>query len=165
VGLILSGLLPIRASTMTAILNIILMILAFFVLGRQFAIRTFVGSALTTGSIALFGMIPGMERLNTGVTAIDLVLAVLLIAAASAILFTINASSGGTDIVAMIIFFKKPGIRIGRALFLADCAIVIATGLVLGLRSGITSMVGLMLKCLLVDSMMKFLKKKLHKQE
>ena len=55
IGLILSGILPLSASTLTAVLNVILMVLALAVLGRQFALRTFVGSAATTFFIWLLG--------------------------------------------------------------------------------------------------------------
>ena len=165
VGLILSEFIPVLPSTITAILNILLMVLAFAILGRQFALRTFVGSAVTTVAIGLFGMIPAIGSYNTGMIAVDLLLAVLIIAAASALLFTVNASSGGTDIIAMIIYHKLPGMRVGTALLCADVVIVIATGFLLGWRSGIISIVGLIIKCVLVEALMKALKKKLGRTD
>ena len=65
IGLILSGLVPISASTLTAMLNVILMVLAFIILGRQFAVRTFAGSAATTFFIWLLGKIPPLTALHT----------------------------------------------------------------------------------------------------
>jgi len=58
VGLILSEFHPLPAATITAIINVLLMALALIILGRQFAIRTLVGSVCTTGCIALFEYLP-----------------------------------------------------------------------------------------------------------
>lgn len=161
IGLILSGLVPISASTLTAMLNVILMVLAFVILGRQFAVRTFAGSAATTFFIWLLGKIPPLTALHTGFIPADLVIAVLIIALASALMFTVNGSSGGTDIVAMILSFKKPGLPVGRALVITDCIIVLATAFIMGWRAGLTSLIGLIIKGTLIDVLMKYLKKRL----
>ena len=56
----------------------------------------------------------------------------LIIAFASAILFYVDSSSGGTDIIALIIK-KYSDINIGNALLITDILIVIAGGVILGI--------------------------------
>jgi len=163
VGLILSEFLPLPAATITAIINVLLMALALIILGRQFAIRTLVGSVCTTGCIALFEYLPFAKSLATRIVPVDLALAVMLIGLASALMFTVNGSSGGTDIVAMILTSKHPAIPVGRALLITDVLIVIATALLMGWQSGITSLIGLIIKSLLIDCIMKILREKRSK--
>ena len=112
----------------------------------------------------MLGEMPALVALHTGFIPADLLIAVLLIGIASALMFTVNGSSGGTDIAAMILAFKKPGLPVGRALLITDCVIVAATCFLLGWRAGITSIIGLAIKCTLIDLFMKFLAKKIKKE-
>lgn len=153
-SVLLAALLPLPASVMTVILNTFLMVLALLLLGRQFAIRTLVGSVLTTYSIAWIDLLPFAQQLRTPWIWSDLVLAVFWIALATALLFSVNASSGGTDIVAMIITNKKPSLPAGRALFISDILIVAGAFVLFGIETGICSVVGLILKALFVDAFM-----------
>ena len=83
----------------------------------------------------------------------------LLIAFGSALMFTVNGSSGGTDIIAMIISNRNPRVMVGRALLISDISIIVLTLIVLGIRSGAISLTGLVMKSLLIDIIMKPLKK------
>ncbi len=68
----------------------------------------------------------------------------------SAILFNIGASTGGTDIIAMIVK-KYSSVDIGKALFISDCVIVITACIVFGMQTGLFAIMGLVLKTLVVD--------------
>ena len=153
-SVLLAAVLPLPASVMTVILNTVLMVLALLLLGRQFAVRTLVGSVLTTYSIAWIELLPFADRMQTPWIWSDLVLAVLWIALGTALLFSVNASSGGTDIVAVIITNKKPSLPVGRALFISDILIVAGAFVLFGMETGICSVIGLILKALLVDAFM-----------
>lgn len=151
-SVLLARLLPLPASTFTVILNSVLMVLALLLLGRQFTLRTLVGSVLTTYSIAWIDLLPFADRMQTPWMWTDLVLAVFWIAVATVLLFSVNASSGGTDIIALIITHKKPTLPVGRALFISDILIVAGAFVLFGLQTGICSVVGLVLKALFVDA-------------
>lgn len=69
----------------------------------------------------------------------------------SAILFNMQASTGGTDIVAMILR-KYSSLDIGKALFVADSLIVLWACLVFGIETGLYSILGLTLKAAVVDN-------------
>ncbi|MBE6659380.1 MAG: YitT family protein [Ruminococcaceae bacterium] len=152
-SVLLAKLLPLPASAFTVILNTVLMVLALVLLGRQFAIRTLVGSVLTTYSIAWIDLLPFAQRMHTPWMWADLVLAVFWIALGTSLLFSVNASSGGTDIIAVMITSKKPGVPAGRALFISDILIVAGAFLLFGAETGICSVVGLILKALFVDAL------------
>lgn len=84
---------------------------------------------------------------------LELCFAVLLPAFGSAILFNLNASSGGTDIIAMIVR-KYTSMNIGMALMVADALITVAGLFCFGIQAGLFCILGLLMKSVLVDYVM-----------
>lgn len=80
----------------------------------------------------------------------ELLLGVFLPAWGSALLFNIGSSTGGTDIIAMIVkkYFKC---HIGRALLIVDFFITLMTFVAFGPETGLFSMVGLFIRSFAVD--------------
>ena len=108
-------------------------------------------SILSAGLIQLFEWAFPMDRPLTDQLMLELFFAVILPALGSAILFNIDASSGGTDIAAMILK-KYTGLDVGRALLLSDVVIAAAALFVFDITAGLCSLLGLALKSVLVDS-------------
>lgn len=158
IAVILSGLLPLSTGTFSVILNTSLIVLAFFVLGRDMAIKTLVGSALTTVSIGLF------ENLFSTVPPVvsnGLLCAILggvIIAIASGVMFFVGSSSGGTDIVALIVK-KYSKMNIGTALLVVDVLIVVVGGILAGWDIFLYSVVGLLIKTLGINVVIDIIKK------
>ena len=87
----------------------------------------------------------------TNDTLLELIFAVGLPAVGSAIVFNIGASTGGTDILAMILK-KYSSLQIGKALLLVDAAIVATAAALYGPRTGLYCILGLISKSFVVDS-------------
>lgn len=81
---------------------------------------------------------------------LELVFAVFLPAVGSALLFNVGASSGGTDIIAMI-FKKYTSFNIGTMLLLVDCFSVLMAFVVFDVTTGLFSTLGLIGKSLMID--------------
>ena len=81
---------------------------------------------------------------------LELCYAVILPAVGSAIVFNIGASTGGTDILAMILH-KYTSLEIGRALLVSDLAIVLAGAVLYGPATGLYCILGMILKTTVVD--------------
>jgi uncharacterized membrane-anchored protein YitT (DUF2179 family) len=79
-------------------------------------------------------------------------------------LFYVKSSSGGTDIIALIIQ-KFSSIQIGKALLLTDVLIVVVGGVVSGWHIAVSSFVGLLIKTLGIDLMIKLIKSTLGAKE
>lgn len=132
------------------IINTLLLGVGFIFLGKDFAFSTVYCSMLLSFVTA------GMERLwplaapLTTQPFLELCFAVLLPAFGSAILFHLGASSGGTDIIAMILR-KYTSMNIGTALMVADSLITLAALVCFGVESGLYSILGLLMKSTLVD--------------
>ena len=161
IAVILSKFLPLSAGNFSVIMNSSLIVIAFFVLGRSMAVKNFVGSALTTVFIGLFELISNPEAPIFKNPFIMAVIGAAIIAIASAILFFVGSSSGGTDIIALIVQ-KYSGINIGRALLITDFVIVIAGGVTAGLFVAVCSFVGFLIKTLGIDLIISLITKRLY---
>lgn len=145
------------AGTFVFIINAALLILGFASFGRSFGLRTAYSSTLLSGVIwALESLVPLAKPLTTQ-PLLELIFAVSLPAVGSAILFNIGASSGGTDIIAMILK-KYSSLNIGNALFAVDFIITLGALLAFGVETGLFSILGLMIKALLIDLVLENIK-------
>ncbi|MFQ9915272.1 MAG: YitT family protein [Flavonifractor plautii] len=122
----------------TTIINVLFLVLGFVMLNRGFGARTVYCSILSAGLIQLFEWAFPMDRPLTDQLMLELFFAVILPALGSAILFNIDASSGGTDIAAMILK-KYTGLDVGRALLLSDVVIAAAALFVFDITAGLCS--------------------------
>lgn len=150
-SILLAKFLPWATSSIGFVLNIALIVVGFLCLGRGFGVKTVYVSVLLSGSLALLENLVPMAGPMTDEPLLELVFAVALPALSSAILFDMEASSGGTDIIAMILK-KYTSIDIGVALFCADLLITLSAFFVFGVKTGLLSFVGLLLKALVVDN-------------
>ncbi|MGG7060415.1 YitT family protein, partial [Clostridium tertium] len=93
------------------------------------------------------------------------VLGTLICGTGLAITFAINASTGGTDILAKIIN-KYSTVNIGKCLLLVDLFVVVCGGLTFGLDKGLYSLMAVVINGLLIDSIIaKIEKRRDSKQE
>lgn len=150
-AIVISAITPITASQVNFIMNIILIGVGFVFLGKSFGIKTVYVSALMSIGLSAMDYIYPMLHPLTDQPLLELIFAVFLPGVGSAMLFNIGASGGGTDIVAMILK-KYTSFNIGSALFLVDLLIALAAFPVFGATTGLFSMVGLLAKTLIIDS-------------
>ena len=150
ISVILERLLPFSPGTILMVINFLLIFLAFAVLGRSMATKTLVGSVLTTVSIGIFEKLCATDRPLIGNVYLSAAVGAAVIALAGALMFYVDSSSGGTDIVALIVK-KFSNIRIGRALLITDVLIVLVGGVLSGAAVLVSSFAGLLIKTLGID--------------
>ena len=152
VSVILTHLLPFDPGVILQIINYSLLIVAFLVLGKKMGVRTLVGTVLTTSGIFLAEKLFAAQIDSPVIRNpyFSAVIGALIIAAASGMMFYVDASSGGTDILALIIR-KYSGIHVGKALLATDLLIVAAGGVLEGKTLALASLIGLLLKTLGID--------------
>ena len=132
------------------VINVLLLIVGFIFLGKGFSIKTVYCSLLFSfGTFALEHLIP-MSGPFTNQPFLELVYAILLTAIGSALLFMTESSSGGTDIVVLILK-KYTNLDIGKALLATDFVIALSAFWVFGMQTGLFSLLGLFAKAFLVD--------------
>lgn len=132
-------------------INLILLLIGFLFFGRGFGLMTAYCSMLYSFLTWLFEVIYPMTAPFTDQPFLELCFAMMLPAVGSAILFNCNASTGGTDIVAMILK-KYTSLDIGKALLVSDALIAFSACFVFDIRTGLFSLLGLIIKAFVVDS-------------
>ncbi len=140
----------ISAGDFSFIVNMLLLVIGLFVLGKEFASKTAYCTILLSFALS------GLERifpLNAPLTDepfLELMFAIALPAFGSAILFNIGSSSGGTDIIAMILK-KYTSVNIGKALIASDLIITLAGCFVFDIKTGLYSFLGLAVRSFMID--------------
>lgn len=133
------------------IVNAILVLLGFAFLGVKSMGWTIYSSFALSFFVSLCERIWPLTAPLTHDVFLELCYAVILPAVGSAIVFNIGASTGGTDIVAMILH-KYTSLEIGRALLISDLAIVLVGAYLYGPTTGLYCILGMVLKTTVVDS-------------
>ena len=131
-------------------INMALLLVGFLVFGKGFGIKTAVVSTLMSAMIWVLERVLPMDHSMTSQPLMELIFAVSLPAVGSAILFNLDASTGGTDIVAMVLR-KFTSLNIGNALMISDSIITVMACVAFGMETGLFSILGLLMKSLLVD--------------
>ena len=137
-------------STYMFIINALLLVLGYACFGRSFAFSTVYCSMLLSVLLTAMERVWPMSAPMTTQPFLELCFGVLLPAFGSAVLFHLDASSGGTDIIAMVLR-KYTSVNIGTGLMVADALIAGSALLVFGPEAGLFSILGLLMKSFLVD--------------
>lgn len=133
------------------VINVALLSIGFLFFGRSFGLKTVYCSIVLSGTVYILeNLFPVVQPL-TNQPFLELIYSVLFPAVGSAMLFNTKASTGGTDIVAMILK-KYTSLNIGKALLITDCIIVLISFNVFGVETGLLSLLGLLTKALVIDN-------------
>ena len=150
-SILLADFVPFSVATINFFFNALFLLLGFFTLGRKFGAKTIYATALMTISISVLEKIYPMNAPFTGQLMLEFSISILLTAFGSAVLFHCEASSGGTDIIAMILK-KYTGNDIGWMLLISDVVIVLAAFFIFDIQTALFSSLGLLIKSLLIDT-------------
>lgn len=135
-----------------AIINVFLLILGLAILGKQCTLRTIYCSLAYTLEIWLLEflqVLPAGEPL-TDDPFLELVYAILLFGVGGALIFNCGASSGGTDIIALILK-KFTSLNVGVALMLVDLVVVCISFYTFTVSAALFSLLGVFAKSFLLD--------------
>lgn len=151
-GIVINHWFPlISIGTLMIIINIVLFIVAFIVIGPSFGVKTIYASLGTSIIVSLLGrFVPIHEPFSNDIL-LQLIFGVLISGVGMGIVFNQNASTGGTDILAKIInkFF---GIGIGKAVLISDVAITLGALFTFGAELGMYSLLGIIINSFVIDS-------------
>ena len=140
----------ITSSSMNTILNVIFLALGFLVLDKGFGFRTIYCTVLYTALVQVFEWLWPLSAPLTDQKMLELFFGIFLPSLGAAVLFNVSASTGGTDIIAMILK-KYTGLDVGNALLLSDVLIAASALIVFDVETGLFSLLGLVLKSVMVD--------------
>lgn len=110
------------------VINLIFLMLGLKLLGREFTLKTLLGTALLSGFVQIFSYFP----IYTQNTMLAAIFGGALYGMGIGLGFASGASTGGTDILGRMIQKWFPTLPIGKILLGVDSVIIIASYLVFG---------------------------------
>ena len=156
IGTLLGKITPISPGEWITIVNVMLLLAGFLFLGKDTGVKTVYCSLLF--SFMTWGLehIIPLSHPITDQALLELIYAMLLTAIGSALIFNFGASSGGTDIVALILK-KYTKMNVGKALLCSDFLIAGCSFFIFDIKTGLFSMLGLFAKAFIVDGVIESL--------
>ncbi len=151
-AVVFAKILPISASSFSFVVNMALLVVGFAFLGKSFALRTTYATILLSGLLVVFEHAFPLKQPLSNEPMLELIFAIALPAIASALLFYEGSSSGGTDVIAMIVKKYAHVDDIGIALFVTDLIMIIIACFVFDIKTALYSFVGLTVKSFLIDA-------------
>lgn len=151
-GVIVHALVGVPVGTVVLLVNIPLLIAAFFKISRRFAVRTAVVTVLSSAVIDLsaFVAVPFTE---------DRLLASLFGGILSGIgvgmIMLRSASTGGSEIAARLLKLARPHISVGRLILLVDAVVIAVSALVFSqLSAALYAAVQVTVSSLMIDHLL-----------
>lgn len=150
-AIVLQNFIALPVSTLVMIMNVILLLLGFLLIGKEFGIKTVYTSLLLPVFLGLLErLFPGYSSL-TGDQMLDALCYILTVAIGQTILFHYNASSGGTDILAKIIN-KYLHLELGSASAAAGMVIALSSAAAFDSKTVVISVLGTYFSGVILDN-------------
>lgn len=152
IAIVLSEVLDfISPARLVVIFNFVLIIIGFMVFGKKFGAKTVYSSVLMSVILNVLEIVYPMSAPFTEQTMLELFFDMILVSLGAALIFNEEGSSGGTDIIAMIVKkYKK--INIGKALLIVDFCVICGAISVFGIEIGMFSLFAIVIRALVVDN-------------
>ena len=148
--LVLCKFIPLPVSTLTLILNVALLVIGFIFIGREFGGKTVITSLILPVYLRIFEWITPEVAQFSGNLLLDVVSFVLVLSVGQAMLFNINASSGGLDIVAKLMN-KYLRMGLGKAMALSGFIVAATSILIYSREVLVASLLGTYLGGIVLD--------------
>ena len=149
-AIIIAHYVPLHVSTVTMILNVVLLLIGFITCGKEFGAKTVYTSILLPLYLAVFEHVfPDFESL-TNSTELDVLCYILVVSFGLSILFNMNASSGGLDIVAKIMN-KYLHVELGKAMSISGMCVALSSALIYDKKAVVLSVLGTYFNGIVLD--------------
>ncbi len=143
------------------IFNVILLIVAFIFIGKEFGGYTIYCSLALSFFVGLFEKLLPLSESLTDDILLNLIFGISVQGIGMALIFYENSSTGGTDIIAKVLN-KYFNIKIGMALFIADSLITLFAGLAFGVELGLYAFLGILLNGMVIDKIISGFDTRVH---
>ncbi len=149
-AMLIGNLVPLPISVISLIINVILLALGFLLVGRDFGAKTVFAAIFLPVMLWVYENVAPNFRSLTQEPMLDVLCCILLLGAAQAVLFLLNASTGGLDIVAKIVnkYFK---VGIGTALSVSGMLIALSSAFFYDAKPVVLGVLGTYFSGLIVD--------------
>jgi len=157
IAIIINGICGLPVGIGMYVVNAVLFTLSFLIIGKSFGIRSVTCTFLLNFFVDFFDRIIPFPKYTGNDLFLSVFLGVFISAVGMAIVFSFNSSTGGTDILARI-SNKFTGLPLGISLLMIDLVIAISAGMVYDARTGMYSIISVVMNGVVVDFAIKTMK-------
>lgn len=150
-SMVISNFIPIPMSVILLAFNAILLTIGFIFLGKEFGAKTVYSALSLPIMLSVFETVFPNNTSLTNDIIIDTVCYLLLVSIAQAILFHINASSGGTDIIAKLMN-RYLHVDIGNAIAFSGICIALTSVFVYDTKTVVLGLLATYANGIVVDN-------------
>lgn len=149
-AMVLSNFLPLPVSVITFLINVVLLIIGYLLIGPEFGIKTIFSTLLLPVYLGIFEIIfPDFQSLTQD-QFLDVLCYILVVGVGLAMLFSINAASGGIDIVAKLMN-KFLRMELGKAMSVSGILVSLSSALCYDTKTVVLSVLGTYFGGIIVD--------------
>ena len=149
-AIVLANFIPLSVSALTMIMNVVLLVVGFLLVGREFGVKTVYTSLLLPAIMGALEVAFPNQGSIMGDPFVDMICYVFFVSIGLAMLFNRNASSGGLDIVAKLMN-KFLHIDLGNAMSTSGMLVALSSGLVYDAKIVVLSVLGTYLNGIVLD--------------
>lgn len=149
-AMVLSNFIPLPVSVITFIINLVLLIVGYLLIGPEFGAKTVYTSLLMPAVMRVYEVVfPDFQSI-TADPMLDVMCYILIVGIGLALLFSRNASSGGLDIVAKLMN-KYLRMELGKAMSLSGMLVAMSSALCYDSKTVVLSILGTYFGGIIVD--------------
>ena len=149
-ALVISNFIPLPVSAITFVLNMVLLLIGFLLIGPEFGDKTVYASILMPGFMRIYELaFPNFQSVTRD-PALDVICYILVVGVGLAMLFSTNASSGGLDIVAKLMN-KYLRMDLGQAMSLSGMLVALSSAVCYDKKTVVLSVLGTYFGGMIVD--------------
>ena len=149
-AMVISNFVPLPVSAITLIMNMVLLLIGFLLIGPEFGVKTVYCAVLMPAVLRVFEVaFPDFQSLTQD-PLLDVICYILVVGIGLSLLFSRNASSGGLDIVAMLMN-KYLRMDLGQAMSVSGMLVALSSALCYDKKTVVLSVLGTYFGGLVVD--------------
>lgn len=149
-AMVLSNFIPLPVSTITMVMNVLLLVVGFLLIGRDFGGKTIYCSLLMPILLGVYERVfPDFQSITQD-PLLDVICYILVVGIGLSLLFSCNASSGGLDIVAKLMN-KFLGMDMGQAMSVSGILVALSSALCYDKKLVVLSVLGTYFGGIVVD--------------
>ena len=149
-SMILNNYIPVPVSIITLIINIILLIIGYFLIGKDFAVRTVYATILLPVFLWVFEiLLPNFQSLTQD-PLLDMIGYIITVGVGLALLFSCNSSTGGIEVIAKLMN-KYLKMDLGQAMSISGMLVALASWTCYDTKTVFLSVLGTYVGGLIVD--------------
>ena len=149
-AMVISNFVPLPVSMITMLLNIVLLIIGFLLIGPDFGAKTVYCSLLMPAVMRVYEVLfPGFQSITQD-PLLDVICYILVVGVGLALLFPRNASSGGLDVVVKLMN-KFLGMEMGTAMSVSGMLVALSSALCYDKKTVVLSVLGTYFGGMVVD--------------